>query len=259
MIPGDTLAWKITWMEEPGRLQSIGSLRVGHDWATSLSLFTFMHWRRKWQPTPVFLLGESQGPGSLVSCRLWGRTESDTTEWLSNSSSSRSGQHAEKNVERWLKNTNLDCGWPPWAAEPVLGPPTFSPLVMRYLRAVKDEITGILAFCTPNTSYLKYLLSGRSVSGRSPPAVQQSLFPKPDHLIFSLKPWSYILEQSPGPQLSPAKPLRRILLVPRHTVLLWSSNPLHLLYWRPKRCDQSCPAPHQNAPTGRASHVYPCA
>ena len=44
-----TLAWKISWTEEPGGLQSIGSLRVGHDWATSL--FTFMHWRRQWQPT----------------------------------------------------------------------------------------------------------------------------------------------------------------------------------------------------------------
>ena len=64
-----TLAWKIPWMEEPGGLQSMGSLRVGHDWATSLSLFTFMHWRRKWQPTPVFLPGESQGrePGGLPS------------------------------------------------------------------------------------------------------------------------------------------------------------------------------------------------
>ena len=39
-----------------------------------------MQWRRKWQPTPVFLPGESQGQGSLVGCRLWGRTESDTTE-----------------------------------------------------------------------------------------------------------------------------------------------------------------------------------
>ena len=67
-----TLAWKIPWMEEPGRLQSMGSRRVRHDWATSLSLFTFMHWRRKWQPTPVFLPGESQGQGSLVGCRLWG-------------------------------------------------------------------------------------------------------------------------------------------------------------------------------------------
>ena len=75
-----TLAWKIPWMEEPGGLQSMGSLRVGHDWATSLSLLTFMHGRRKWQPTPVFLPGESQGPGSLVGCRLWGCTESDTTE-----------------------------------------------------------------------------------------------------------------------------------------------------------------------------------
>ena len=54
-----TLAWKIPWMEEPGRLKSMGSLRVRHNWATSLSLFTFMHWRRKWQPTPVFLPGES--------------------------------------------------------------------------------------------------------------------------------------------------------------------------------------------------------
>ena len=75
-----TLAWKIPWTEEPGRLQSMGSLRVGHNWATSFLLFTFMHWRRKWQPTPVFLPGESQGRGSLVGCRLWGRTESDTTE-----------------------------------------------------------------------------------------------------------------------------------------------------------------------------------
>ena len=50
------------------------------DWATSLSLFTFMHWRRQWHPTPVFLPGESQGRGSLVGCRLWGHTELDTTE-----------------------------------------------------------------------------------------------------------------------------------------------------------------------------------
>ena len=64
------LAWKIPWMEEPGWLQSMRSLRVRHDWATSLWLFTFMHWRRKWQPTPVFLPGEPQGqgePGQLPS------------------------------------------------------------------------------------------------------------------------------------------------------------------------------------------------
>ena len=62
-----TLAWKIPWMEEPGGLQSMGS-----HWATSLSLSTFMHWRRKWQPTPAFLPGESQGWWSLVGCCLWG-------------------------------------------------------------------------------------------------------------------------------------------------------------------------------------------
>jgi len=76
----NTLAWKIPWMEEPGGLLSMESHRVGHDSASSLSLFTFMHWRRQWQPTPVFLPGESQGRGSLVGFRLWGRTESDTTE-----------------------------------------------------------------------------------------------------------------------------------------------------------------------------------
>ena len=74
-----TLAWKVPWIGEPGGLQSMGSLRVGHDWATSLLLFTFMHWRRKWQPTPVFLLGESQRQRLLVGGRLWGRTGLDTT------------------------------------------------------------------------------------------------------------------------------------------------------------------------------------
>ena len=58
------LAWKIPWTEEPGGLKSLGSQRVGHDWATSFSLFIFMHWRRKWQPTPVFLPGESQDGGA---------------------------------------------------------------------------------------------------------------------------------------------------------------------------------------------------
>ena len=63
------LAWRIPWTEEPGRLQSMGSQRVGHNWATSRSLFSFVHWRRKWQPTPVFVPGESQGrePGGLPS------------------------------------------------------------------------------------------------------------------------------------------------------------------------------------------------
>ena len=75
-------------MEEPGRPQSMGYLRVGHDRATSLSLFTFIHWRRKWQPTPVFLPGESQGWGSLVAA-VYGVTQSRTQlKRLSSSSSS---------------------------------------------------------------------------------------------------------------------------------------------------------------------------
>ena len=72
-----TLAWKIPWTEEPGRLQSMRSLRVGHDWATSLSLFVFMHWRRKWQPTPVFLPGESQGREAWWAA-FYGVTQSRT-------------------------------------------------------------------------------------------------------------------------------------------------------------------------------------
>ena len=94
----NTLAWKIPWTEEPGRLQSMGSLRVRHDKVTSLSPFTFMHWRRKWQPTPVFLPGESQGQGSLVGCRLWGRTESATTE-----ATLQQQQHISQNKESVLK------------------------------------------------------------------------------------------------------------------------------------------------------------
>ena len=83
-----TLAWKIPWMEEPGRLQSMVSLRVGHDWATSLSLFTSMHWRRKWKPTPVFLPGESQGRGAWWAA-VYGVTQSRTRLKRLSSSSSR--------------------------------------------------------------------------------------------------------------------------------------------------------------------------
>ena len=92
-----TLAWKIPWTEEPGGLQSMGSLGVGHDWATSLSLFTLTHWRRKWQPTSVFLPGESQGRGSLVGFCLWGCMELDTTEatW-------QQQQHKEL-LKAWVK------------------------------------------------------------------------------------------------------------------------------------------------------------
>ena len=94
------LAWKIPWTEEPGRLQSMGSQRVGYDWATSLSLFTFMHWRRKWQPTPVFLPGESQGWGAWWAA-VYRVTQSRTRlKQLSSSSSS----------DRWYSTLFCDAG-----------------------------------------------------------------------------------------------------------------------------------------------------
>ena len=114
-----TLAWKIPWTEEePGGLQSMGSLRVGHDWATSLSLFTFMHWRRKWQPTPVFLPRESQGRGSLVgpgsmgSHRVGHNWSISRTQlkWLSSSSSSRSLLLHVSFLWLWWAGAMLRCG-----------------------------------------------------------------------------------------------------------------------------------------------------
>ena len=88
-----TLAWKTPWMEEPCRLQSMRLHRAGHNWATSLSLFTFMHWRRKWQPTPVFLPGESQGQGAWWAA-VYGVTQSRTRlKRLSSSSRSIADKH----------------------------------------------------------------------------------------------------------------------------------------------------------------------
>ena len=122
-----TLAWKIPWMEEPGRLQSMGSLGVGHDGATSLSLFTFMHWRRKWQSTPVFLPGESQGRESLVGCRLGVAQSRTWLTWLSGSSilSSTSSfswvwKFKFSVMEECIRN-DIHPQWPPgsiWMLEP---------------------------------------------------------------------------------------------------------------------------------------------
>ena len=78
-LHSSTLAWKNT-MDRGAWWAAVHG--VAKSW-TQLSDFTFtsfMHWRRKWQPTPVFLPGESQGQRSLVGCRLWGHIESDTTE-----------------------------------------------------------------------------------------------------------------------------------------------------------------------------------
>ena len=105
-----TLAWKIPWMEEPGRLQSMGSLRVGHDWVTLLSLFTFLHWKRKWQPTPVFLPGESQGRRAWWAA-VYGVTQSRTRlKWLSSSSSSSKGKVSYFVTRRiWQKRARVCC------------------------------------------------------------------------------------------------------------------------------------------------------
>ena len=100
----------------------MGLRRVGHDWATSLSLFTFMHWRRQWQPTPVFLPGDSQGRGCLVGYCLWGRTESDTN-WsdLAAAAAAAAAITIRKTFriesrawwllesEEWKKGKNLEC------------------------------------------------------------------------------------------------------------------------------------------------------
>ena len=100
------LAWRIPEMGEPGRLQSMGSRRVRQDWATSLSLFTFMHWRRKWQATPVFLPRESQG--------LWAAIYGVTQSWtrlkrLSSSSSSSSNNNKWFMLMLLFLHTLLGC------------------------------------------------------------------------------------------------------------------------------------------------------
>ena len=73
------LVWRIPWTEESGGLPSMES-QLDTTERLTFSLSNIIVWRRKWQPTPVFLPGESQGQKSLVGCRPWGRTESDTTE-----------------------------------------------------------------------------------------------------------------------------------------------------------------------------------
>ena len=95
-----TLAWKIPWMEEPRRLQSMGLLRVGHDWATSLSLFTFKHWRRKWQPLRCSCL-ENPRDGGAWRPAVYGVTQSWTRlKRLSSSSSSMVKLFITSNISR---------------------------------------------------------------------------------------------------------------------------------------------------------------
>ena len=82
------LAWKIPWTEGPSGLQSMGSRKVGHDWMTSLSLFTFMHWRRKWQPLQCSCLENPRDWGAWWAA-VYGVAQSRTRlKRLSSSSSS---------------------------------------------------------------------------------------------------------------------------------------------------------------------------
>ena len=104
------LAWKIPWMEEPSRLQSMGLQRVRHNWATSLSLFTFTHWRRKWQPTPVFLPGESQGRRAWWAV-IYGFTQSlKRLKRLSSSSSSRDCYTKWSKSDKEIETPHHLCG-----------------------------------------------------------------------------------------------------------------------------------------------------
>ena len=83
-----TLAWKIPWMEEPGRLQSMGSRRVGHDWATSLSLFTLCIGERNGNPLQCSCLENPRDCGAWWAA-VSGVAQSRTRlKWLSSSSSS---------------------------------------------------------------------------------------------------------------------------------------------------------------------------
>ena len=83
-----TLAWKIPWTEEPGRLQSMGSLRVGHDRATSLSLFTFMHWRGNGSPLQYSCLENPRDRGAWWAA-VYGVAQNLTRLKRLSSSSSR--------------------------------------------------------------------------------------------------------------------------------------------------------------------------
>ena len=78
-VPGILQARTLEWVAIPLIYITIFKISLGGKNIYNNDA-TFMHWRRKWQLTPVFLPGESQGRGSQVGCHLWGRTESDTTE-----------------------------------------------------------------------------------------------------------------------------------------------------------------------------------
>ena len=97
-----SLAWKIPWMEDPGRLQSMGLQRVGHNWVTLLSLFTFMHWRRKWQPIQCSCL-ENPRDGGAWWAAVYGVAQSWTRlKRLSSSNSSPSNVTLQLFLCPWM-------------------------------------------------------------------------------------------------------------------------------------------------------------
>ena len=121
----------------------MGSLTVRHNWATSLSLFTFMHGRWKWQPTPAFLPGEFQGQGSLVGCRLWCRTESHRTKASWQQQIPVKAQLAFSNCA--CKNINFKI-----SKEPQFGHFRLSSLLVQFL-----QLTRYLQVWAPYVLYMK--------------------------------------------------------------------------------------------------------
>ena len=106
------LAWKIPWTEEPGRLQFMGSRRVGHNWVTSLSFFQDttgsipgsgrFPWSRKREPTPVFLPGKFHEQRSLTGHSLWGRRVGH--DWVGSRVRARARTHtsnSKSSSEKW--------------------------------------------------------------------------------------------------------------------------------------------------------------
>ena len=147
-----TLAWKIAWTEEPGRVQSMESLRVRHDWVTSLPLFTFMHWRRKWQPTPVFLPGESQGRGAWWAA-VYGVAQSQTRLKGLSSSSGRIIQSGFSSVQSVQSLSHVRLLAASWTA-PYQAPPSMGFARQEYWSGVPLP-SPWTALGVPNNSYLE--------------------------------------------------------------------------------------------------------
>ena len=94
-----TLSWKMPWMKEPGRLQSMGSLRVRHDWATSLSLFLSCIGEGNGTPLQCSCL-ENPRDGGAWWAAVYGVTQSQIRlKWLSSS------------LFRWLRIKLSNCFW----------------------------------------------------------------------------------------------------------------------------------------------------